>query len=59
MNTWRKSTYSSGSDPSSCVEVRGLDEAIAVRDSTDPEGPRLDLAPHTWRTLLETIKTQR
>ena len=37
---WRKSTHSdsSGGD---CVEVAGLPVAIAVRDSKDPEGPKL------------------
>jgi hypothetical protein len=35
---WRKSTHSAAD---SCVEVADLGDTIAVRDSKNPEGPRL------------------
>ncbi|TDD22898.1 DUF397 domain-containing protein [Actinomadura sp. KC06] len=57
MITWRKSTRSgsSGSE-SSCVEVAGLQRDIGVRDSKDPDGPKLTFAPTTWHTLTRQIK---
>lgn len=40
MITWRKSSLSGGSDPN-CVEVAHLPDAIAFRDSKNPDGPVL------------------
>ncbi|PLW74149.1 DUF397 domain-containing protein [Streptomyces sp. SCUT-3] len=37
---WRKSSYS-GDTGGECVEVAAVDGGIAVRDSKDPDGPRL------------------
>ena len=37
---WRKSSHS-GASGDNCVEVAGLPAAIAVRDSKNPEGPKL------------------
>ena len=37
---WRKSTHSNSSG-AECVEVAGLPATVAVRDSKDPEGPKL------------------
>jgi hypothetical protein len=51
---WRKSTRSSASG-SDCVEVAGLDEVIAVRDSKDPEGPKLFVGGATWRELTRRV----
>ena len=43
--TWRKSSYSGGNG-GNCVEIASLpDHSRAVRDSKDPEGPKLVLAP--------------
>jgi hypothetical protein len=55
---WRKSSRSSGGQQGSCVEVaRGLPGAVAVRDSKDPHGPVLTLAPGAWRDLIADVKT--
>ncbi|GAA2623117.1 DUF397 domain-containing protein [Actinomadura fulvescens] len=35
---WRKSSYTT-SNGGNCVELAGLDDAVAVRDSKDPYGP--------------------
>ncbi|MEO5877955.1 MAG: DUF397 domain-containing protein, partial [Streptosporangiaceae bacterium] len=37
---WRKCTRSD-SEGGNCVEVAGLPDLIAVRDSKDPDGPNL------------------
>ncbi len=51
---WRKSSYSGGSG--NCVEVAALGGGVAVRDSKDPGGPSLVLAPGAWRAFLAGIK---
>jgi hypothetical protein len=53
--TWRKSSYSGGNG-GDCVEVAVLpDNSRAVRDSKDPEGPRLVFAPAMWRTFTAAV----
>ena len=54
---WRKSSYS-GNGGNSCVETapgpRGL---VAVRDSKDPDGPRLAFTAADWRTFTARVKS--
>ncbi|WP_067825284.1 DUF397 domain-containing protein [Actinomadura kijaniata] len=52
---WRKSSHSDhqGGD---CVEVAEVAAAIAVRDSRDPNGPKLILGADDWRVLGRRIK---
>lgn len=54
---WRKSSYSTthGTD---CVEVAPLvrDSRILARDSKNPAGAVLSLAPATWDAFLEEAK---
>lgn len=53
---WRKSSHSNGNG-GQCVEVaRDLPDAVAVRDSKDPEGPRLAFAPEQWRSFTAQVK---
>ena len=55
---WRKSSYS-GTNGGDCVEVaRTLPAAVAVRDSKDPDGPRLIFTPADWAAFTETIRTR-
>ncbi|MBL3668651.1 DUF397 domain-containing protein [Streptomyces sp. M2CJ-2] len=53
--TWFKSSYSDSSNPSDCVEVAMPPGAgaVFVRDSKNPQGPRLTLAPAAWADFLE------
>jgi hypothetical protein len=53
---WRKSSYSSGNG-GQCVEVaRNLPGVVAVRDSKDPDGPNLAVAPDEWRAFTAGVK---
>ncbi|MFE6627097.1 DUF397 domain-containing protein [Streptomyces rochei] len=46
---WFKSSYSSGPDGDSCVEVATTPGTVHVRDSKYRDaGPRLMLAPEAW-----------
>jgi len=48
---WRKSRYSE-SNTCNCVEVASIDGRIALRDSTDPDGPVLYISHVEWATLV-------
>jgi Domain of unknown function (DUF397) len=52
---WRKSSYS-GDNGGNCVEVGTTGLAVAVRDSKDPEGPRLTFAAETWQAFAKDVK---
>jgi Domain of unknown function (DUF397) len=55
--TWRKTSYS-GDNGGGCVEVASrVPGVVAVRDSKDPDGPRVFLAPEDWLLFTEQIKT--
>jgi hypothetical protein len=53
---WRKSSYS-GSNGGNCVEVGTAGFAVAIRDSKDPDGPRLAFAAVTWKAFAAQVKT--
>ncbi|XKK58938.1 DUF397 domain-containing protein [Streptomyces sp. ARC32] len=44
--TWHKSTHSP--DGSNCLETAATPATIPVRDSKNPNGPRLARRPATW-----------
>jgi Domain of unknown function (DUF397) len=55
---WRKSTYSSNKG-GACIEVAAQDGAgrvVAVRDSKDPDGPKLAFAPADWEAFMRQVK---
>lgn len=66
---WRKSTFS-GNNGGDCVEVAELtnisgleaaypdheDTLIAVRDSKNPDGPKLFFSPAEWDAFLNGVK---
>jgi hypothetical protein len=57
--TWRKSSHS-GSNGGGCVEVARTPEAVvAVRDSKDPDGPRLAFTAADWQAFIRLIKDGR
>ncbi|MFD9374956.1 DUF397 domain-containing protein [Streptomyces sp. NPDC054949] len=45
---WFKSSYSSGPEGDSCVEVAATPGTVHVRDSKNVTGPRLALTPQAW-----------
>ncbi|GGQ08078.1 hypothetical protein GCM10010187_25220 [Actinomadura coerulea] len=56
MTVWRKSSKSATSDNTSCVEVAALPYNIGLRDSTDPQGPKIAIPSAAFRDLLDTVK---
>ncbi|GGQ34759.1 DUF397 domain-containing protein [Streptomyces pseudogriseolus] len=48
---WIKSSYSTSDGPD-CVEAAAIPDRILVRDSKNPGGPRLALAPTAWAAFL-------
>ena len=55
---WRKSSRSS-SNGGHCVEVAVVNGSTAVRDSKDPDGPKLAFAHTTWARFLAGVKCGR
>ncbi|MFE5757745.1 DUF397 domain-containing protein [Streptomyces massasporeus] len=49
---WFKSSYSSGNDGNSCVELAVTPGTVHVRDSKDAEGPRLAITPSAWADFV-------
>jgi hypothetical protein len=52
---WRKSTHS-GEGSSTCVEVAEMIRGLAVRDSTDPAGPRLAFGAQNWDRFMDRVR---
>jgi Domain of unknown function (DUF397) len=52
---WRKASYSAngGGD---CVEAGAVGRVLVVRDSKDPGGPVLAVAPQAWRVFVQRVK---
>ena len=61
MIVWRKSSHSGTQDESDCVEVAGLPgrtaRMIGVRDSKNPAGPILTLAPADFRAMVTRLRS--
>lgn len=51
---WRKGSLSSGNGQ--CVEVAMFDEAVAVRDSKNPDGPVLVFTLGEWRAFIGSVR---
>jgi hypothetical protein len=53
---WRKATKTS-SNGGNCVEVaRNLRGIVAVRDSKNPDGPKITLTPASWQTFTASVR---
>ncbi|MET8111876.1 DUF397 domain-containing protein [Streptomyces prasinus] len=50
--TWFKSSYSSGAETDSCVEIATAPGTVHVRDSKDVDGGRLAFAPAAWADFV-------
>jgi hypothetical protein len=48
---WRKSSYSSD-EGGDCVEVAAHPLAVHIRDSKNPAGPALTVAPAAWSAFV-------
>ncbi|MGI5471905.1 DUF397 domain-containing protein [Streptomyces sp. CA-132043] len=48
---WRKSSYSSNDGPS-CVEIAVDPGAVLIRDSKNPQGPRLTCTSGQWAAFV-------
>ncbi|WP_328981684.1 DUF397 domain-containing protein [Streptomyces mirabilis] len=54
---WRKSSYS-GDQGGQCIEIaETLDTTVAVRDSKNPTGPILTIAPAAFATFVSWTTT--
>ncbi|MYW47709.1 DUF397 domain-containing protein [Streptomyces sp. SID161] len=49
---WFKSSYSSGNDGNSCVELAVTPGTVHVRDSKNVDGPRLALTSDAWTDFV-------
>ncbi|WP_433479674.1 DUF397 domain-containing protein [Spirillospora sp. CA-142024] len=52
---WQKSSRSDDTG-GACVEVADLAAAVAVRDSKDPDGPKLVFGPSAWQAFADRVK---
>jgi hypothetical protein len=52
--TWRTSTYSNNGG--NCVQVATSRPAVLVRDSKNPDGPKLAFAEDSWRAFAHRIR---
>lgn len=53
--TWRKASRSSELGDN-CIEVASLPEIIAIRDSKDPDGPKLMMSRNEFRDLTNSLR---
>lgn len=55
---WHKSSYSS-EQGGACIEIAAHPTAIHVRDSKNPDGPTLTVAPTTWSDFADFAADRR
>ena len=53
---WRKSSHSGTGN---CVEVAFVDGMVHIRDSRDPDGSVLSVAPAGWEEFMKGIGSGR
>ncbi|MBJ7904433.1 DUF397 domain-containing protein [Streptomyces sp. DSM 110735] len=53
---WFKSSYSSGTDGNSCVEIAVTPDTIHIRDSKHETGPQLALTQDTWTAFVTGVR---
>jgi Domain of unknown function (DUF397) len=55
---WRKSTHSS--QDGNCVEVAAnLPGIVAIRDSKNPDGPKLKFTRQAWADFMEVVQAEQ
>lgn len=56
VGAWRKASHS-GDNGGACIEVAATGEPlIAVRDSKDPNGPKLAFRPPMWQSFVQQLR---
>jgi hypothetical protein len=56
VGAWRKASYSGGNG-GDCVEVASTGQPhIAVRDSKDPNGPKMVVTPPAWESFIQRVR---
>ncbi|MGW6061061.1 DUF397 domain-containing protein [Streptomyces sp. NPDC055189] len=50
--SWHRSSYSESGD---CVEVAFVREAVIIRDSQNPSGPRVVFSGERWQAFLSAL----
>jgi hypothetical protein len=55
--SWKRSSHSDNLG-GNCVELAQVGEVVGIRDSKDPDGPKLLLAPAAFHVLLADLKQQ-
>ncbi|CAL9504395.1 hypothetical protein SUDANB145_03488 [Streptomyces sp. enrichment culture] len=53
---WRKSTYSSGGDGDTCVEISESETHISIRDSKTPALATLTVPARSFAAFTEALK---
>lgn len=53
--TWRKASASNGND--TCVEVARVGDTVGLRDSKDPAGPVLEVAPAAFAAFVDGVRS--
>jgi hypothetical protein len=53
---WRVASYSANGG-GNCVEVGTAGRVVAVRDSKDPDGPKLAFQLEEWQAFIAGVKT--
>jgi hypothetical protein len=52
---WRKASYSANGR-GQCVEVGAISRGALVRDSKDPDGPKLAFTVAEWKAFTRRVK---
>ena len=52
---WTKATRSNDSGDA-CIEVGTNSEVVAIRDSKDPDGPKISISHRNFRVLTNIVK---
>ncbi len=56
---WRKSSYPCHPPDTKCVEVATIGRRVAVRDSANRDGPKIDFSLNAWRSFISGIKSDQ
>ncbi|MET8342484.1 DUF397 domain-containing protein [Streptomyces microflavus] len=55
-SAWTKSSFSGNGSGSDCVEVAALQGGRALRDSKNPEGPKLFFTDSEWTAFIQGVQ---